>query len=720
MKKEAPSRRTFIKGLGLITVGFSLGSTPLLRRASAQSLPRSLSAAPRIDSWLQVLQDGRIRVLTGKMELGQGIRTAIAQVAAEELNTSPNRVEVHLAETDVTPNEGYTAGSASIEQSAMSVRYAAASAGKILLRRASEKLGLPASELRLEEAAVQSLDGERRLGFFEILDGAQIQETARADAPLKEKAQHRWVGKPVPRADIELMARGQQIYVQDLRFPGMVHARVIRPARYGAKLLECDESALLDTVTGVLELVRDGSFLAVVAEEEHQAERAQFFLNENTRWSEPAALPEGDGLKDYLKGLSTRFERVRQASGLSFGADSHKASYFRPYVMHGSIGPSCAVAHFDGDRLQVWTHSQGVYPLRESLTELLGMPAEKIRVTGVPGSGCYGHNGADDAAADAALIAVALPKKHVRLQWSRDNEHAWEPYGSAMIMELEASLDGSGRVEQWSYQLWSDTHSVRPSGGAGQLLAGQYLEKAYAPPESGYFGGAYRNSTPVYVIPKLAITAHQFDGPLRASALRSLGAYANVFAIESFMDELAERAGKDPVEFRLEHLEDPRAKDVLRQARKMVATAEHPGEGIGYAFSRYKNSAAYCAVAAKVIIDDEGRPRVAKMWAAIDAGEVINPDGLKNQTEGGLTQSASWTMQEQVRFGREGVTSRDWDSYPIARFTDAPDVEVAVIDRPDQPPLGAGEAAQGPASAAIANAYYRASGRRSRDLPLSK
>ena len=704
--------------MGAVTIGFAL--FPFAKRSefAAQSLPSSLRQYNRVDAWIQVLEDGRVRVLTGKIELGQGIRVAIAQVAAEELNADPAQVEVRLAETDVTPNEGYTAGSRSIEQSAMSVRYAAAVAGDILLQRAADKLNIPKDRLALENGSVVSADGRSKMDFATILDGQQISDTVDRPVKLKRGDQRRWIGKPVPRNDIEGMVRGEGAYVQDLRFPDMVHARVVRPPRYGARLASVDESALRESVPGVIAVVVRGSFVGVIAEEEYQAERAMFSLRSNCQWSEAPRLPANRPLKEYLKGLSSEVEVVESAA-VDFSNGSVKASYFKPYVMHGSIGPSCAVARFADEQLQVWTHSQGVYPLRASLAALVEMPSGRIRVTGVPGSGCYGHNGADDVAGDAALLAIAHPGKPIRLQWSRDDEHAWEPYGSAMIMELEASLDDFGMIDQWRYELWSDTHSVRPSGDAANLLAAQYLENPYDPPAGGYFGGAYRNSQPAYAIPKVAITANRFRGPLRVSALRSLGAYANVFAIESFMDELAEEAGKNPVAFRLEHLADSRSRAVLEKVEEMASRAEvGSGEGIGFGFSQYKNSAAYCAVAAKVGLDEGGEPRVKRMWAAIDAGETINPDGLKNQTEGGMIQSASWTVKERVRFDENGIVSRDWGSYPILEFGDVPEVEVAIIDRPDKPPLGAGEAAQSPAAAAIANALYRSSGRRIRDLPL--
>lgn len=720
------SRRNFLKTTGCLTIGFPLLSScwPASGEASLNdALPRSLERHPKINAWLEVLEDGRVRVFTGKIELGQGIRTAIAQVAAEELDMDPDRVEVYLAETGRTPDEGYTAGSGSIENSAMSVRYAAAAGREKLLELAAQKLNTHTDQLTLKDGLISTSDGDSRLTFAEVLEGAQIEDEVRLPIALKPKEQYRWVGKAIPRKDIEHMARGEQVYVHDLRFPGMVHARVVHPKTYQSQLLEFDQEKLKKSISGLLKIVINGNFLGVIAEEEYQAVKAQLFLQANAKWSSPKPLPQGQPMDEYIKSLPARTENVQEKGNpgtLNDAANTLKVQYFKPYIMHGSIGPSCALALYDQDQLYIWSHSQGVYPLRESLQKMLELPLEQIHIKGVPGSGCYGHNGADDVAADAALLAMAYPGKHVRLQWSREDEHGWEPYGSAMIMEAAASLDSSGRIEYWQYDLWSDTHSTRPGGDPGNLLPARYLENPFQMQSYGYSGGAYRNAEPYYTIPNLKIDAHFFDGPLRVSALRSLGAYANIFAIESFMDELAEQAGKDPLEFRLMHSEDERAIAVMKKLQELTKNQKmEENEGIGYAFSRYKNVAAYCAVAAKMAVDkNDGTVQVQNMWAAIDAGEVINLDGIINQTEGGMIQSASWTLKEEVLFDKQHVNSLNWGSYPIFRFNDVPQVRVAVINRPAEAPLGAGEAAQGPAGAAIANAVYRACGKRVRHLPI--
>jgi CO/xanthine dehydrogenase Mo-binding subunit len=718
------SRRNFLKSAGCLTLSFPLWSSCELAAGEVpvpdNALPRSLSQNPQISAWLQVLEDGRIRVYTGKIELGQGIRTAIGQVAAEELFTHPERIEVHIVETGVTPDEGYTAGSGSIINSAMSVRYAAAAARAKLLEMAAQKLDTKVETLALQDGNILK-DGKKVMSFAALLEGKQLEDKVDVPPQLKPNTDYQWVGTAYPRQGISRMVRGEEVYVQDLRFPGMVHARVLRPPAYQAKLESYDRQALEKQVHGLLKVITDGSFLGVITEDEYQAEKAQQILKNNSRWSQPPALPADQPLHEYLKTLPARKESVLNKGNFTTGGKTIQASYFKPYIMHASIGPSCALALYDEGTLHIWSHSQGAYPLRGALKEVVGLPEEKIHITGVPGSGCYGHNGANDAATDAALLAMAYPGRHIRLQWSREDEHGWEPYGTAMIVETEATLTAQGTIDQWKCELWSDSHSTRPSGDPGNLMTAHYLAKPHPRTSYGYSGGGYRNADPYYKIPNLKIDANFFEGPLRVSSLRALGAYANIFAIESFMDELAEAAGKDPLAFRLMHSEDERAIAVMRKLGEMIR--DQPvgqGEGLGLAFSRYKNSASYCAVAALVSVDtDSGRVQVKQMWGVIDAGEAINLDGLKNQTEGGMVQSASWALKEEVKFDEQHVSSLHWATYPIFRFSDVPKVAVAVINRSDQPPLGAGEAAQGPATAAIANAVYRACGKRIRHLPIS-
>jgi len=510
----------------------------------------------------------------------------------------------------------------------------------------------------------------------------------------------------------------------------MVHGRVVRPPRYGARLDGVDDAGVR-SMPGVIAVVRDGSFLGVVAEREEQAIKAREALIHSATWSGGLELPDPAQLFAHLLTLPAQASVVSdKQTAPPAGTRTIEATYTRPYQAHASIGPSCAVAELKSGKLTVWTHSQGVFPLRRDLAKALKLDARAIRCVHVEGSGCYGHNGADDVALDAALLARAAMERPVRLQWMRDDEFAWEPYGSAMIMQAKASLDAEGRIVDWVYDVWSNTHSTRPDapGANNNLLASWYLaQPSTAGPPINIpqpAGGGDRNAVPLYDFPKQHVVNHLITTmPLRVSALRTLGAYANVFALESFMDELAVASGRDPIAFRLAHLKDPRARTVIEAAAKKAGWREGEngdgthGRGIG--FARYKNLATYVAVVAEVEIDrSSGRIRVPRAFAAADAGQIINPDGLRNQIEGGIIQSTSWTLHEAVRFDRNRITSRDWSGYPILTMPETPKVEVDLINQPNQKSLGSGEASQGPMVAAIANAFAHATGKRLRDLPL--
>ena len=729
-QRHALTRREFLAASGALIIGFSLASSSLRAQqpAAGPKLPGSLASTPMLDSWIHIDADGGITVFTGKAELGQGVKTALIQIAAEQLYVPPQRIRLITADTRQTPDEGYTAGSNSMKDSGTAIMNAAAQVREILIARASERLGMAADRLKAQDGAVVTDDG-RRLGFGELVGDSLTRVRADGQSKLKDPATYSIVGKAMARVDIPAKVTGGAAYVQDLRLPGMVHARVVRPPSYGGRLREL-QTAGVEKMPGVLKVIRDGSFVAVVAAHEFEAIQAMRSLAAAARWDERATLPDQAELYSYLQRLPADviIDLDRQA-GPSPGARSIEASYRRPYQMHGAIGPSCAVGLFKDGTLTVWTHSQGVYPLRKSIAEMLRLPEDGVQCIHVEGSGCYGHNAADDAGADAALIARAFPDRPVRVQWMREQEHQWEPYGPAMLTTARAALDNAGNIVAWDYEVTSNTHSMRP-GGAGNLLPAWHLETPFAPatpkpiplPE----GGGDRNAIPFYRIPNARVV-HRFvpDMPIRVSALRALGAYMNVFSIESFIDELAQTAGVDPVEFRLRHLDDARARDVVSLAASRFGWASHaraPGRGRGFAFARYKNLGAYLAVAIEVDVNREtGVVRVVRAVAAVDSGQAVNPDGIRNQVEGGIIQSTSWTLHEAVGFDATAITSSDWSRYPMLRFPEIPEsVDVHVIDRSGQPFLGTGEAAQGPTAAAIANAVANGCGARIRELPFDR
>lgn len=729
------SRRGVLRAAGGLAVSFALVPAGFAQQAAETpqlggALPGSLEDAPFLDSWIQVAPDGTVTVFTGKAELGQGIATALRQVAAEELGLSFEGLAIVTADTGRTANEGYTAGSHSMQDSGTAIRHAAAQVRAILLAEAARQMGVAAEQLRIEAGTVLAPDGNRR-SFGALAATLSLHVEARPDSPLTDPAAFRVMGRPVPRIDIPAKVTGGEAYVQDMRLPGMLHARIVRPPSYGARLTAVDSRAV-EALPGVVKVVRDGDFLAVAAEQEFQAIKAMRLLAAAAQWQEDSRLPDQARLPEALLALPAQDFAIldRHDAPAPAGGRTVEARYTKPYLLHGSIGPSCAVAQQDRDGLlTVWTHTQGVYPDRKAIAEMLGRPVETVRCIHVQGSGCYGHNAADDAAADAALLAVALPGRPVRVQWMREQEHAWEPYGPAMVTQARATLDQTGRIADWDYGVWSNTHSMRP-GPAGSLLAARHLAKPFPLPAPKPLpqpeGGGDRNAIPLYTLGSARVVHHFLpDMPLRISALRSLGAQMNVFSIESFMDELALAAGADPVEFRLKHLDDPRARDVVTAAAEAFGWSQGkpaaPGHGRGFAFARYKNLAAYCAVAVEVAVEREsGEIRVPRIVAAVDTGQVVNPDGVRNQIEGAVLQSMSWTLYESVGFDQGRITSVDWSTYPILRFDAVPDsVEVHIVDRPGAPFLGCGETGQGPASAALGNGIADAIGHRLRDLPLT-
>jgi nicotinate dehydrogenase subunit B len=711
------SRRGLLAAGGGLVVAFSLRAEEVVR-------PGSLKETPFLDAWIRVAPDGRVTVFTGKAELGQGLTTALLQVAAEQLDIGVGQIELVTADTSRTANEQFTAGSHSMQDSGTAILNAAAQVRGLLRDAAAVEFGVAAETLSTGDGSVRAADG-RRVGYGVLAGRLNLHVEALPHSPLKDPAAYRLMGTSMPRVDIPAKLTGGAAFLQDIRLPGMLHARAVRQPSVGAKLLDFDTRPV-ERMPGVVKVVREGSYLAVVAGKEWQAIKAMRALTAAAKWQETATLPDEATVLDTIRGLPARDIPILTWKGAAGTPVKRlKARYTRPYLMHGAIGPSCAVAALVDGTMTVWTHTQGVFPLRAALAGLLRMPLEQVHCIHVQGSGCYGHNGADDVTGDAVLIAKAVPGRPVRVQWMREEEHTNEPYGAAMIAEVEGAIDADGRVVDWDYGVWSNTHNRRPNVG-GLMLQNAALPEALPVPPPAPIpmpeGGGERNSNPIYAFPNARVVSHFIpEMPVRISALRSLGAYLNVFAIESFVDELAEAAGADPVEFRLRHLQDERAKTVISlAAEKFGWSAGKRGEGRGFAFARYKNLGAFCAVAVALRVEHEtGQIRLGRVVAAVDSGQVVSPDGIRNQIEGAIVQSASWTLYEAVRFDRRRILSRDWSGYPIMRFPAVPEsISVHIVPRPGLPFLGTGEAGQGPTSAAIANAVRDAVGVRLRDVPF--
>ena len=700
----------------------------------------SLLNSPYLDSWIKIDHENRVHIRSGKVDIGQRISTALAILVGEELEVNPEQIVIDPPDTNY-PDEGMTSGSNSMMQSGNALRSAAATARRHLLVKGGEKLKANASELLMDNGLISIPGTNHSITYSEALDNEPFGVPIDQDVPHKTPGQYRWIGSEYEPRGLRQMVTGSMRYIHDMVEPDMLHVRCVRPPNYFARIKSLDNDIIENLQNEGFRVVKDGSFLAIAGEDEYLVLKAAKRLARAAKWEGPAM--DTKGIYSQLK-TNPRESRlvvegtptVSPVPPLSVdntdAVVTMSASYEKPYIMHGSIGPSAAMARIDpAGMLRIWTHSQGIQPLRSSIAEILNIESENITVQHVSGAGCYGHNGADDVAFDAALVALAIPGRTVLVKWTREQEHSWEPYGSAMSMELCGSLDVNGRVLDWSHETFSDTHLGRPrptlgSGGGSSLLGAQHREFSFPParpnPSMTNHAGLHRNIEPYYNFRKVrAVKNLVHDLPLRTSALRCLGGYANIFALESFMDELAAKICVDPVDFRLRHLDDNRAHEVINTAARNIDWLRDRPEGVGrgIAFSRYCNSKTYTAIAVELTINEGSEIFVNKAVVVADAGEVVDAAGLKMQLEGGFLQALSWTLYEEVTFDADGITSCDWDSYPIMRFAQAPKVDVIILDRPGEEPLGAGEASSEPVAAAIANALFNATGVRARRLPLS-
>jgi CO/xanthine dehydrogenase Mo-binding subunit len=695
-------------------------------------LPGPLADNPRLDRWVAFPAPGQVTVLTGRVEIGQGVLTAMAQIAAEELDVAMARIAVRSGDTELTPNEGYTAGSQSIQFGGVALRQACADVRALFLAQAAQVNGCGVNELTIRDGSILRNGASTGQDYWTLAAAVNLAVAATGAGARTAVADFKTIGESRARLDLPDKVFGAPTFIHDMRIDGMVHARVVRQPNRGASIGAIDEAAIKRAAKGKVELVRHGNFLAIVGDDETSVELAGAAAVNHVTWQN---VETPTPLQQEATWLLQR-PSIDRVLGTPEPADAQgkqrfEATYSRGYLAHASISPSCGLALYENGRLTVWTHCQGVFPLRAALARTLKLEPSAIIVHHVQGSGCYGHNGADDAAADAAIVAMQTPGKPVRVRWRREEEFVYEPKSPAMLVKVRALIDDAGKPADWTAEIWSGNHSGRPGGGAN-LLGGEALPDPLPAPEpkevpESAGGGATRNAEPLYAIAQKRIVHHLvIDPPVRTSALRGLGAMPNVFALECAIDELAERAGVDPVAYRLSITSDERARAVIEKVAAMAnwKTDAPGGGGIGrgIAFARYKNKAAYSAVVVELEVDEEIRLR--HVWCATDAGLVINPDGAINQLEGGVIQSASWVLKEQVRFDaggtNAGIASFDWDTYPVLKFSEVPEIDIELINTRGEIPLGVGEATAGPTAAAIGNAVSHALGARIRDLPLTR
>jgi CO/xanthine dehydrogenase Mo-binding subunit len=694
---------------------------------NAPVLPGPLESNPVLGHWVSFPASGKVTIFTGRVEFGQGVLTAMAQLAADELDVAIERITVRSGDTELTPNEGYTAGSLSMQAGGIALRQACAEARALFLAQAAKQLGCKASELTIKDGQVFRDGTASGQDYWTLAYAVDLNVKANGGASRKDVAAFKTIGLNQTRLDLPAKIFGQATFIHDLALEGMVHARVVRQPNRGATIGAIDEAAIKRAAKGPIAFVRNGNFLAIVGEDETAVEAAGAAAVNAVTWQNVDAPSQLQQEANWLLQRPT----VDKIYGAPEPADAQgkqrfEATYTKPHIAHASISPSCGLAIYENGHLTVWTHCQGVFPLRGALARMLKLDASAITVHHVQGAGCYGHNGADDAAADAAIIAMQKPGRPVRVRWRREEEFIYEPKQPAMLVKVRALVGDDGKPTDWTAEIWSGNHNGRPGGG-NPLLAEEALPDQVTLPPAGEVpeangGGGTRNASPLYDIPTKRIIHHLVpETPVRVSSLRGLGAMANVFALECAIDELAERAGKDPVAYRLSITTDARARAVIEKAAAMAKwnpkDAGGSGRGRGIAFARYKNTAGYAAVVVELDVDDDIHLR--HVWCAVDAGLAVNPDGVINQVEGGIIQSASWVLKEQVRFD-DGVSSFDWETYPVLKFSEVPEIDVALVNTGAEAPLGVGEVSAGPAAAAIGNAVSHALGARIRDLPLTR
>ncbi|OLC17126.1 MAG: isoquinoline 1-oxidoreductase [Candidatus Rokubacteria bacterium 13_1_40CM_69_27] len=730
MLTHQSTRRDFIKTSGALIVGFSLAGPMSAARGQTAGAGGKPVALDEVDSFLAIVPDGTVNVYTGKVDLGTGTRTALRQIAAEELDVPFERINLVEGDTALTPDQGPTWGSLTIQVGGVQIRQAAATARKALVELASKRLGAPASDLEVKYGVVRAkADPTRSASYSELIGDQEFHLKVDKSARVKDPASYTIVGKPVPRVDIPAKVTGEWTYMQDVRVPGMLHGRVVRPPALGAQLSSVDESSV-SGIKGLVKVVRIGNFLAVVAETEWAAIKAAEGLK--ATWSPWEGLPDMDQLYQVVRQTPVAKDEVTvnvgdAKSALASAAKTVSATYEFAIHTHGSIGPSCAIADVRDGKLTVWSASQAPHWLRRDLATMLGISPSAIHVIYRDGAGCYGRNGHEDAAADAALLSREVGRP-VRVQWMRHDEHGWDPKGPPTLAELRGGLDASGNVIAWQSEFWIPKVGAITEGVPmlAATLGGLPYKDNINP------GNIFQNSAPPYAFPNAHAVCHRLETtPFRPSWIRTPGRLQNTYVNEAFLDELAAAAGADPVEFRLRHLKDLRGIEVLqaavrrakwdtRPSPKKSAASSPVATGRGVTYCKYENVRTYVAAVAEVEVERRsGVIRVKRVVVAHDCGQIINPDGVRAQIEGNVVQTVSRTLKEELKWNRSRVTSVDWVTYPILTFPEVPEIDIELINRPNDPPWGAGEPTAAIVPSAISNAVFDAIGVRLRTVPYT-
>ena len=692
------------------------------------SIPSSLINNAKLSSWIDFHLDGTVSLKSGKVELGQGISTSLMQIAADELGIDIESIRLTSGNTIDAPNEGWTSASISIEVGGKAIRLICSNIRKLCLAQASEIMGIDPNKIIIERGIFYDHSKTKSESYFNLVRLIDLHQPFNCVEGNFSEPENRYVGHSHPRIDLPRKIKGNG-FIQDFVLPNMLHARILRGREYGSFIQAINETAI-KSLMGVSHFVRDGQFIAICGENEGLIALAAKKARQHISWS-AGNLAQLADFDEFIKENQVTPEIVHELKNDDDDiiVREYESSFSKPFLAHASIGTVCAVADYNRDKLRIWTQSQGVYPLRACIAKFFGMREDFVEVVHIDGSGCYGHNGADDVALDASIISVAT-KRPVRVVWSREDELGVAPFGSAMRINLKAGLNVKNKIVSWTNVIFSLGHLIRPGwGDTVNLLAATEVERSFSPPEikdppmTPFGGGAARNSVPLYDFKNSKVELNLVKrSPIRTSALRALGAFANVFAMESFIDDLAHDLGQDPIDFRLSHLSDERARKVIetvvRECHYQKGKSGMGDWGHGFAFAQYKNNGAYFAI--HVEVDLSETVRISKVTAAVDAGEIINPDFVRNQIEGGIIQAISWTIKEEVSWSKEDIENRSWENYPIIGFSDIPsEIDVHILERSDYPSFGVGECAAGPVAGAIGNAIFNALGVRIRDLPMT-
>ncbi len=744
METKSISRRDLLKSTGVLIVGFSFFGTASRALAQGEGLSVDGMDPTVLDSWLAISKDGTVTVFTGKVELGTGVVTALAQIVAEELDVSFNKVYMDSGDTDKAVDQGITAAARTVERGGVQLRQASAAARQELLKLASARLDSPVDTLTVTDGVVSVVGNpSKKIAYGDLLGGKRFNIKISAagigwdmkvapEIHAKNPKDYKIVGKSIPRVDLPGKFTGEFVYSQDVSVPGMLHGRVVRPATSLSAPASIDESSI-QNIPGVVKIVREGTFVGVVAETEWAAIQAARALK--VTWSEPTLkmMSGPSEVFDYLKNTKSFKDNVVTNRGnldaaFSQAQKKYEATFYWPFQLHGMIGPPCALADVRGDRATIWTGTQGPFRTRDSIAKMLNIPPKNVHLLYREGSGSYGRLETDDVAEDAALMSRAVGKP-VRVQWMREDEHAWDPKGPAQLTTVRAGVDAQGNVIAWDFMdrslPWSESE-------ANPMLASSQI--GFKPSGPGFLNGAGGGGQ-IYTFENQKVLAanipwvQQGQWPLRTSNLRAPGDLVRVFASESTIDEIASDLHVDPVQFRLRYLtSDKRISEILVATAKQAGWTDHvspappstgtKASGRGVAVANRANT--MTAAVAEVEVDKStGDITVKKITLGHDCGLIVNPDGLRNQIEGNVLQAVSRALLEEVKFDSTGQKNLDWDSYPVIRFQQVPDVEIVLKDRPEMQPLGGGEPSIVPVTAAIANAIFDATGARMRQVPFT-